>query len=312
MKVKLFTHTDLDGLGCYIVASEVLGELNVDVEFCDYHNVNEKLNEYLDNVYAYERVPHDLILITDISPDENTAEKINSMIKSDNIKIKLLDHHDTALWLNKYDWSQVQPIELDDSGKTSGTSLLFDYFYGEKELSNELAVFAEWVRRYDCWEWKTRYNNQQEPYQLNELLKIYGREKFIAEMKHRIDKKKELILYEDKMILEQRERELERYVESKNKQIKKIDVGVHTIGVVFAESDLSILGNRLCEMNLDIDFVAMINLSHNTISYRAVKDDVHVGEFAKTYGGGGHPKASGSQFDDVLVNEFISKLLKAR
>ena len=40
--IKLFTHTDLDGIGCAILAKLAFGE-EVDIEYCDYDNINEKV-----------------------------------------------------------------------------------------------------------------------------------------------------------------------------------------------------------------------------------------------------------------------------
>ena len=44
-KIKLFTHTDLDGIGCAILAYLAFGRENVDVEYCDYSNVNDKVGD---------------------------------------------------------------------------------------------------------------------------------------------------------------------------------------------------------------------------------------------------------------------------
>lgn len=43
MKNKLFTHTDLDGVGCAILAYLAFGRENVDVEYCDYSNIDDKV-----------------------------------------------------------------------------------------------------------------------------------------------------------------------------------------------------------------------------------------------------------------------------
>ena len=40
MKIKLFTHTDLDGVGCAILAK--LAFENVDIEYCNYDDINQK------------------------------------------------------------------------------------------------------------------------------------------------------------------------------------------------------------------------------------------------------------------------------
>ena len=41
-KNKLFTHCDLDGIGCAILAYFAFGRDNVDVEYCNYDDVGWK------------------------------------------------------------------------------------------------------------------------------------------------------------------------------------------------------------------------------------------------------------------------------
>lgn len=79
---------------------------------------------------------------------------------------------------------------------------------------------------------------------------------------------------------------------------------------MFAESYLSELGNRLSELHPELDFIAMVN--QETISYRTVKEDVNLSEIAKCFGGGGHPKASGSQVSAYCVDKFIEDIFKIR
>lgn len=47
MRIKLFTHTDLDGVGCAVLAYLAFGYENVDVEFCSYDNVNQKVLKFI-------------------------------------------------------------------------------------------------------------------------------------------------------------------------------------------------------------------------------------------------------------------------
>ena len=50
-KIKLFTHgADLDGIGCAILAYLAFERENVDVEYCDYDDVDEKVEKLLSNV----------------------------------------------------------------------------------------------------------------------------------------------------------------------------------------------------------------------------------------------------------------------
>ena len=51
-------------------------------------------------------------------------------------------------------------------------------------------------------------------------------------------------------------------------------------------------------------------MSTLTVSYRTVKDDLDLSDIAKGFGGGGHPKASGSRFDASIVNDILNNIFK--
>ena len=83
-------------------------------------------------------------------------------------------------------------------------------------------------------------------------------------------------------------------------------------GFVYADRYFSEMGNRLAELHPEYDFIAMIDVGGGMVSYRTVKDDINLGELAKQFGGGGHPKSAGSRFDPTVcgvINDaiFISK-----
>src|SRR5690606_31950087 len=46
LKVKLFTDSDLDGLGCAIVGKLAFGE-NIAVTHCNYRNLNQRVEDFL-------------------------------------------------------------------------------------------------------------------------------------------------------------------------------------------------------------------------------------------------------------------------
>ena len=61
-------------------------------------------------------------------------------------------------------------------------------------------------------------------------------------------------------------------------------------------------------MHPELDLVAMINMN-GTVSYRTIKDNIDLGkDIAKVFGGGGHPKAAGSQFSKEVQMEIINKI----
>lgn len=297
--IKLFTHTDLDGVGCAVLAKFAFGN-DVDIEYCNYDEINAKVEEYFNSGFEHE------CHITDISINEELAYKISKSGK----KYHLLDHHATALNLNKFDWCNVK-VENEDGIKTSGTELYYHYLMDNGYL-NEADVldrFSELVRNYDTWRWSTLGDNGIICKQVNDLLYIYGRNKFIdwclAELHFDTFPRLE---YADKLVLEIEQNNIDNYVKKKNEQMIKTVLCDKICGVVFAEKYFSELGNRLCQMNPDIDFVAMIDMS-GTVSYRTVKDDIDLGkDVAYVFGGGGHAKAAGSRFDNGTKYDVIYKI----
>ena len=319
MKIKLFTHTDLDGVGCVILAYLAYGRENVDVEYCNYDDVDGKIREFYlcDNPEDY-----DAIYITDISVDEEVAEEIDSCVKTGQ-NWRLFDHHATALWLNEYGWCEV--LVEDETGlKMSGTALFYNYlvlngffdlYIMNERMMENICRFIDIVRDYDTWRWKELGDEGIVYKQVNDLFHIYGREKFIdwaINQIQGIDHITHLQTFPffsviDKALLEQKQREIDIYVGSKDKQlVEKIDQFGHTYGVVFADRFVSELGNRLSELHPELDYIAMIDISHGTVSYRTTSEGIDLGgEIAHSHGGGGHRKAAGSQFDISVVRDLV-------
>ena len=107
-------------------------------------------------------------------------------------------------------------------------------------------------------------------------------------------------------LLKLRQEEIDKYVEKKDNEMFTQTLCGKVSGIVFANKFTSELGNRLCKLHPEIDFVTMIDIEDCTVSYRTVKDDIDLGrDVAALFGGGGHPKAAGSQFDKtVWINIF--------
>jgi oligoribonuclease NrnB/cAMP/cGMP phosphodiesterase (DHH superfamily) len=306
MKVKLFTHTDFDGIGCGILGKLAFGE-NIDIEYCNYDDINERVSEFILNS---KRDTYNKVFITDISVNEDIAEALDTMfLQYDDFK--LLDHHPTALELNKYKWANVE-IMLNENEKTSGTRMFYDYILNNVPHKTRLNVsnifdFVETVRKYDTWQWKAE--NDLTPKQWNDLLYIMGREEFIESIIYRLKSYDvfDFCSFDDKL-LQYEQRKIDKYIESKNKEIIVKDILGYKAGVIFGEQYHSELGNKLCELHSELDFIVIISMS-KAVSYRSIGNKVNLGkDIASVYFGGGHPNSSGSPISDEIRINVIDML----
>jgi len=282
----------------------------VDIEYCDYNNINENVENFY---IGSGKNNYDMVFITDISVNEEVATIIEYYKdKTYYPETILLDHHKTAEFLNKYDWCNV--VENVNGEKTCGTSLFYYYLMEKGFLQNSRAwkwdgcsnlySFVESVRKYDTYLWKTLYN-EIEPKMWNDLLYIMGRDNFIEKIMDIVGFQHEVDFTEfDLKLLEYKQREIDSYIDSKDKNIIVKEIQSYKAGVVFAERYVSELGNKLSELHPELDFIAMINPSHS-VSYRIVKKGIDLSVVAKVYSGGGHTQASGSPIDENMRNKII-------
>ena len=298
---KIFTHTDLDGIGCAVLAKYY--NPDIEVEYCDYDNVNEKVNKFLD-----KSIPLGDLYITDISISDEVAQRIDNTPTD----FLLLDHHATALDLNKYSWCTVKTVDENTGIQTCGTELFYNLLidYGYLSRSNRLDKFVETIRDYDTWRWATLGKKGMLSKNLNDLFHIYGRDYFVDWC---IDSLQSNTFPDfgttEETLLRIRQDEINGYVGKKNQELFTLPLCGKVCGVVFANKFISELGNRLCKLHPEIDFVAMIDVESCTVSYRTIKDDIDLGQdVAKLFGGGGHPKAAGSPFDKEILLGIVRKI----
>lgn len=293
-KYCLITHTDLDGVGCAILARKAFE--SVDVYYCGYKEVDECVTRVIEN---RKDLSYTKIFITDISIQKETADLIKKE-QCENLVI-LLDHHETALWLNKYSFAFV--TEELSGRKTCGTELFYRHLLGKYLLAclaeREL---VEAIRCYDTWEWKEK--KVQHAKDLNDYLSALGRADFVAwalETNGVLEPEQYRLL----SILAKNRRQ---YAVEKLDTIKLIKFDKYTIGVVFADQYTSEVGSYICENMPKIDCVMIVNIAHKTMSFRTIKDDCPVNKIAKHFNGGGHPKSAGAPIDKALLCKIINKL----
>lgn len=318
--IKLFTHTDLDGAGCAVVGNlfaNVLGS-QCDIKYHDYDTINESIISFFE---SRKHEDYSYIFIADISINIEVANMIsNEILFSDNKRqlIKLLDHHvnSKTSFLNDYSFAIVREFENEEDGnKCSGASMLFNYIKGnlldgEKKhnLFDKYRFFINAVRSYDVWEWKETAN-QVAP-NLNSLFYIYGMEKFVSEFSNRFHDFFDIFTKTEMSILSLEETRNQNYIDKKLKEVFDANLIIENnenittlkFKAVYAESNISILGNKIAELYPESDGAMIIDMS-KSVSLRGVSDEIHLGEVAKYFGGGGHKKAAGFPIENL--NQLI-------
>lgn len=295
MKSLLITHTDLDGISPIILMKLT----NIDFE---YKTLNiDEVDDYFNELNNDDVNNYDNIYITDLSLSKETYTKLISLNKT----IKVFDHHETHLFANEYDFVTVC-VEL-NARTTCATELFYEYLKENNLLVDKenIKTYVDYVRELDTFSFTSDI-----PKHLDMLKDIYGKIDFIKTIVRRLkqDKPFNLTSFEKRLVI-LKNKEIDFYVQSKEKEMKVYLINNKKCGVIFAEQNKSILGNYISEKYPDLDLVILINAAGG-ISYRTVRDDVSVSEFASIYGGGGHRRASGSRFSDLNRLEVVKSYFK--
>lgn len=307
--ILVYTHTDLDGYGSNLICNYI--ENNYDnikftIKNLNYDEINGVILEDIDNDILKN---YDEIFITDISVNEDVANKLNK-INTNNKKgkIHLFDHHKSAEWLNKYKWCKVTEFNTLNNEKTSGTELFYEYLVLRYENDEQnLIDIVNNIKLYDTWLWNE--HNNTIPKKLNDLFLLYGFEEFEKQL-IKCDYNVNVLIETNQFILDIQQNQIDKYINEKNKTIIEKEVDNIKLGVVFADKYISELGNELAKLHSEFNIIAIINPSTNTVSYRSIGNNErnNCSEFAKKYLGGGHFNSSGSSINYTSTDKYISSI----
>ena len=305
MKTLLLTHkADPDGISP-VIFLKLIRE-NLDYVLLNANDIIPKVQEIIKN-QTY--LNYDEIFITDLTLDKNTCEMIMKTNKSE--IFHLFDHHAFNLVANDYPFGTAISTNTDGINECA-TSLFYKYLkehFPETFDTPALEHYTELIRLSDTLDWAK--TNNIEAKRLNDLHDILGREKYIQYFVEFFKNNKEFYFTkEQNYLLDIEQERIKRYLEETEKTMFQATLNGRRCGIVFAESNRSLLGNYLAQKYAYmLDFIVIINMQQG-LSFRSVKDDVNVAEIASIYGGGGHIKASGAPMDNSLKREVLELILK--
>lgn len=300
---RLYTHNDLDGVGCGIVARIAFGK-DVEIRYNSVMGLDYQIEKLLENE---KDIKDDFLMITDLSVNDENLIRLDDLAKNGG-NVRLIDHHKTALHFNDYSWGRVT-VHYEDGRLTAATSLLYEYLQEHDMIqpSQALDEFVELVRQYDTWEWDQNENIKAK--NLNDLFFMISIEDFEEKMTERI-MNSDTFGFDDfeQKLLEMEEEKIERYVRRKKREIVQTFIGQYCTGIVHAESYHSELGNELGKEYPHLDYIAILNLGGKKISFRTIHDHVDVSAVAGKFGGGGHAKASGCSMGKDAYKLFVQDI----
>jgi oligoribonuclease NrnB/cAMP/cGMP phosphodiesterase (DHH superfamily) len=298
----LFTHNDLDGVGCGIVARCAFGD-KIEVRYNSVQSIDSQVSRFLD-VSKEKPKKGGFLFITDLSVSEAVADRIDRLVHNGG-KARLLDHHKTSLGLSRRPWATVE-VAYDDGRQTSATSLFYEYLVQHRLLQpkSTLAAFVELVRQYDTWEWEKHDNLAAK--RLNDLFFLLSLDEFEDRMAERVQREESFAFTEfEEKLLALEEQKIERYVRRKKRETVQTFVGPRCVGVVHAESYHSELSHELGRTYPHLDYIAIVNVGGKKLSLRTIHDDVDVSGIAAAHGGGGHAKAAGCPLTDDAFRDYV-------
>lgn len=296
----LFTHNDLDGVSCGIIAKLALGE-DVIVSYNSIGRLNQSVETFLE-----QATTDDILLVTDLSVNEENEGRISQFV-ADGGKALLIDHHKTSLHLNAHPWASVT-VKQEDEKLTSATSLFYEYVVKQNLFtqSENIGEYVELVRQYDTWEWEANANIDAK--RLNDLFFMFSIEEYEEKILNRLALDDSFDFDEvEQTLLKVEESRVDRYIKRKKREVYQVAVGPHVAGVVHAESYHSELGNELSKEYSHLDYIAIMMVGGKRMSFRTIHDDIDVSEVAGKYEGGGHQKAAGCNLTEKAFKQFVEQ-----
>ncbi len=324
-RILLLTHNDLDGSGPVIILKSIFK--NVTVKHCTNRTMSYDIRNAVTDPATWQN--YDKIIVTDISCTKYDAQTINADPHSKNLMI--LDHHETAEHLNKYNWAAVVNIATKDSIinentapadidlHASGTSLLYDFLEYTNVLKNidegkrnSLKKLSQEIACYDTWDWYTAFDKKELPKDLNTLFWIYGDEAFEETFIKKINTNSDMIDKTDRLLLSIEERKINRHIEIMKNCFKtgtmELNGKIYSIMLCNCNNYLPETFEAMKQTDPDID-IYMMNTG-TSISFRTQKDNISIGKLLEPLGGGGHPGAGGIKIEYDNIIELMSKTLQ--
>ena len=313
LKTFIFTHNDLDGVGCGVIGKYYFSDAYV--QYCSYDNIDDTLLYFLShnkNILSEMR-----IIISDIYYKQENSN-ITEMLRMAG-ELIICDHHATSAWLNNVDFQHNSFVNVIADSDVCGTKILFkilDNLYVMPD-STKILEFVENVNSWDVWQWVKQLPetndvvklkdaiNHNMSFTLNGAVYFYGIENFVNKMLMYFHN---FIDFDDIVS--------EKLVEFNTKQINSVTDYIKThyeyesehygkipYTIIKLNSPNISLASLLCKnaMESDDKFLAIyIDEDKDAVSLRCNVEGIDLSVIAKECEGGGHKDAAGCKRSVLL------------
>ena len=282
----LFTHEDLDGVGCAVIA-HIAFPSDLYVKYCSYRSINDDINSFLDTASSDAR-----ILISDISVDEATAQRLDSW------NVQMYDHHPINVLR---DWMIVDATGNECGTSLAATALLLD-------MTPAVAEFVEAIRLFDTWQFEKNAMSLSE--RLNELHNLLGHRGFVEMVVLSLSAGEPFTIpHFFELAISNSFAARDRYFEKKEKAMITTTFEDYKTGLVFADRDISLMAEYVFQRHPELEIVAVCYMPAG-ISLRTRRDDIDLTEICRRRGGGGHQKASAFYLPKETAGHAVDVILK--
>lgn len=313
LKTFIFTHNDLDGVGCGVIGKYYFPDAYV--QYCSYDNIDDTLLYFLShnkNILSEMR-----IIISDIYYKQENSD-ITEMLRMAG-ELIICDHHATSAWLNNVDFQHNSFVNVIADSDVCGTKILFkilDDLYAMPD-STKILEFVENVNSWDVWQWVKQLPetndvarlkdviNHNMAFTLNGAVYFYGIENFVNKMLMYFHN---FIDFDDIVS--------EKLVEFNTKQINSVTDYIKThyeyesehygkipYTIIKLNSPNISLASLLCKnaMEPNDKFLAIyIDEDKDAVSLRCNVEGIDLSIIAKECEGGGHKDAAGCKRSVLL------------
>ena len=318
MSIVVVYHKDCkDGFGAALVAWKKFGG---DGRYIPVSYGTEQ-DSFVDDMAKSAEPPPGELYVLDFSFNTDHLRRLAKVFR----KITILDHHDTArkelmeerkideqrganVWAVKRQIEDLGNVSLDFDMDRAGCQLAWDHFFQPfQTINREISrpEFINYLGWRDLW-WHKRRNAYKKYADVIEALHLYldtipfsfqSWAKFCDEPQDAISKGMPIVAYQ-KQILRKAAANCVECVVNWRRNGATV---AHQVGLVnaphFMASDLA----EIVYQRTDADAYKMVAIwctgkdGDVAVSVRSLErpGDIHCGEFAKLYGGGGHPGAAG-------------------